>query len=132
MSSWSSSGGWTTTTATGRRAPGCSGSPTGWWATTWAGPTRRAEIPADLTEASAPDPRAASLERQVARDLLLRALAAVDLDHRAVLILHDLEERAAPEVAAALGIRSTRLLAPAQWTAEGGGGRAPLARGGVR
>lgn len=65
---------------------------------------RQAEIPADLNELHTPDPRAASLERQAARDLLLRALAAVDLEHRAVLVLHDLEERAAPEVAAALGI----------------------------
>jgi RNA polymerase sigma-70 factor, ECF subfamily len=65
---------------------------------------RQAEVPAEPAEVSGPDPRAVGLERQAARDLLLRALAAVDVDHRAVLILHDLEERPAPEVAAALGI----------------------------
>jgi len=65
---------------------------------------RQAEIPADVSALATPDPRAATLERQAARDLLLRALVAVDLEHRAVLVLHDLEERAAPEVAAALGI----------------------------
>jgi RNA polymerase sigma-70 factor (ECF subfamily) len=65
---------------------------------------RSSEIPTDLAQLSAPDPRAATLDREVARDLLLRALAAVDIEHRAVLILHDVEEQAAPEVAATLGI----------------------------
>jgi RNA polymerase sigma-70 factor (ECF subfamily) len=65
---------------------------------------RQAEIPTDLGELTAVDPRAARLDREAARDLLLRALAAVDIEHRAVLVLHDLEERAAPEVATILGI----------------------------
>src|SRR5690349_7938938 len=65
---------------------------------------RRAEIATDLTNLSAVDPRAARLDRDAARDLLLRALAAVDIEHRAVLVLHDLEERAAPEVATTLGL----------------------------
>jgi RNA polymerase sigma-70 factor (ECF subfamily) len=65
---------------------------------------RRAEIPTDPTALSAVDPRAARLEQDAARDLLLRALAAVDLDHRAVLVLHDIEERAAPEIATTLGL----------------------------
>jgi RNA polymerase sigma-70 factor (ECF subfamily) len=65
---------------------------------------RRVEIPTDPIGLSAVDPRAASLDEGAARDLLLRALAAVDIEHRAVLVLHDLEERAAPEVATILGI----------------------------
>jgi RNA polymerase sigma-70 factor (ECF subfamily) len=64
---------------------------------------RQAEISTDLANFTAVDPRAAALDQQGARDLLLRALAAVDVDHRAVLVLHDIEERAAPEVAAILG-----------------------------
>jgi RNA polymerase sigma-70 factor (ECF subfamily) len=65
---------------------------------------RQVEIPTDPSALSAVDPRAARLEGDAARDLLLRALAAVDIEHRAVLVLHDLEERAAPEVATILGI----------------------------
>jgi RNA polymerase sigma-70 factor, ECF subfamily len=39
-----------------------------------------------------------------ARDLVLRALSAMDFDRRAVVVMHDLEGFGAPEIAAQLGI----------------------------
>jgi len=47
---------------------------------------------------------AGELERREERALVLAALSTLDLDHRAVAILFDLEGLAAPEVAEALGI----------------------------
>jgi RNA polymerase sigma-70 factor (ECF subfamily) len=64
---------------------------------------RRREVavaPAGDREPRTPDPAG----RQEARDLVLHALAALDLDQRAVLCLHDIEGATMPEVAAALGI----------------------------
>jgi RNA polymerase sigma-70 factor (ECF subfamily) len=39
-----------------------------------------------------------------ARDLVLRALARLDFDRRTVVVMHDLEGFAAPEIGAALGV----------------------------
>ena len=39
-----------------------------------------------------------------ARDLVLRALARLDFDRRTVVVMHDLEGFAAPEIAATLGV----------------------------
>ena len=44
------------------------------------------------------------LEAEEVRRIVLDALEALDLDKRAVVVLHDLEGHAIPEVAAALGI----------------------------
>jgi RNA polymerase sigma-70 factor, ECF subfamily len=55
---------------------------------------------ADQTDAPSPDV-AAQIE---ARDLVLRALAGVPLDRRAIFVLHDVDGQAAPEVARALDV----------------------------
>jgi RNA polymerase sigma-70 factor (ECF subfamily) len=44
------------------------------------------------------------LEGKEARELLLRALDTLDLDRRAVFVMHELDEIAMPEIAAALAI----------------------------
>jgi RNA polymerase sigma-70 factor (ECF subfamily) len=63
---------------------------------------RSAEVPASGAElGQAPETASAGGE---ARDLLLRALAALDLEHRVVCVMHDLDGQAAPEIAASLGI----------------------------
>ena len=69
---------------------------------------RRRELPAkDGAEARASD-GAAPLDDQLAdaqeRAQLLAALDALELDQRAVIVLHDLEGAAASEVAATLGV----------------------------
>lgn len=45
-----------------------------------------------------------ALERDERRRLVLDALEALDLDRRAVVVLHDLDETSVPEIARALGI----------------------------
>lgn len=66
----------------------------------------RAEIATgDPPERAAPEPRAD--ERVAAREAwaaVQRALGELDLDQRGVLVMHDLEGHAAPEIAAALGV----------------------------
>jgi RNA polymerase sigma-70 factor, ECF subfamily len=67
---------------------------------------RQAEVPVGnaALEMSAVSAGDAVAGVQDARDLLLRALAALDVDHRAVCILHDLDGQVAPEIAAVLEI----------------------------
>ena len=55
---------------------------------------------AALERASPPVPAVEHDER----DLLLRALDALDEQQRAVFIMHDLDERSAPDIASALGV----------------------------
>jgi RNA polymerase sigma-70 factor, ECF subfamily len=66
---------------------------------------RRREVGGDLPEleTAAPGPHEALQERQ-RRALLVRALSEVKLERRAVLILHEIDGIAIPEVARALGI----------------------------
>ncbi len=45
-----------------------------------------------------------AIESRQARELVLRALAAIDLDQRAVLVMHDIDGHSAPEIAAAIGV----------------------------
>lgn len=45
-----------------------------------------------------------ALERAEARSLVARAIDTLDLDRRAVFVLHDLDEVSVPEIARALGI----------------------------
>lgn len=59
--------------------------------------------PDELLAASEDGPDAA-LDRREQRELVHAALDAVDLDKRAVLILHDLDDSSIPEIAVALGI----------------------------
>jgi RNA polymerase sigma-70 factor (ECF subfamily) len=65
----------------------------------------RVEVLGDTAEAQATaepaDERIARIER---RDLFLEALRSLDLDRRAVLIMHDLDEVPIPEIAEMLGI----------------------------
>jgi len=64
---------------------------------------RSAEVPLEpqrLPADASSDPGPA----REARDLLLAALAAIDLEHRAVVVMHDLDGAGAPEVAQALAI----------------------------
>ncbi len=67
---------------------------------------RRREEGGELPEVefAGPGPHEA-LDESRRRALLLRALSAVKLDRRAVLILHEIDGLAVPEVARALGIR---------------------------
>jgi RNA polymerase sigma-70 factor, ECF subfamily len=63
------------------------------------------EVPSEIGEQ--PDPAPPSDERLAAaeaRALLLEALDTLDLDRRAVFVMHDLDEVAMPEIAAALDI----------------------------
>lgn len=53
--------------------------------------------------ASAPGPED-NLARAQAREIAARALASLDLDKRAVFVLHDIDETPIPEVARVLGI----------------------------
>jgi RNA polymerase sigma-70 factor (ECF subfamily) len=65
---------------------------------------RRREVPL-LLDYAPHEPRARDGAGRVeARDLVLRALHAMDLEQRAVLCLHDIEGATMPEVAAALSI----------------------------
>lgn len=62
------------------------------------------------TSESAPEPASATpladeaLAQEQRRRLVLTALEALDLDKRAVVVLHDLDETPVPEIARALGI----------------------------
>jgi RNA polymerase sigma-70 factor, ECF subfamily len=49
-------------------------------------------------------PQAAALDKQRALDLLDRALATIDIGRRAVLVLHEIEQMTAPEIARTLEI----------------------------
>ena len=49
-------------------------------------------------------PQAAALARQQALDLLDRALASIEMGRRAVLVLHEIEQMTAPEIARTLEI----------------------------
>jgi RNA polymerase sigma-70 factor (ECF subfamily) len=60
--------------------------------------TRRREDPSDAEPVAATDPLAAQ------RDLLWRALATLDEDRRAVVVLHDLEGHTGAEIAAMLDV----------------------------
>jgi RNA polymerase sigma-70 factor, ECF subfamily len=58
--------------------------------------------PADARAATLDaDERVAAIER---RELLIKALDTLDLDHRAVLVMHDLDETPMPQIAEMLGI----------------------------
>ena len=60
------------------------------------------ESPPDLADqAPAADERVAA---EQARAMVIRVLDKLDLDRRAVLVMHDLEGQTVPEIAAALGI----------------------------
>lgn len=63
---------------------------------------RNTEIPSDAIEVV--DDRAVPAQRAADRDLVMSALAHLDLDKRAVLLMHDLDGFTAPEIAAALEI----------------------------
>lgn len=54
--------------------------------------------------ASVDAPQAAALARREALDLLDRALAGIDLGKRAVVVLHEIEQMTAPDIAKALEI----------------------------
>jgi len=49
-------------------------------------------------------PQVAAMARRDAMDLLDRALAPMDLDRRAVLVLHEIEQMTAPEIAETLSV----------------------------
>ncbi|MBS2014653.1 MAG: RNA polymerase sigma factor [Deltaproteobacteria bacterium] len=49
-------------------------------------------------------PQAAAMQRKQALDLLDRALAGIDMSRRAVLVLHEIEQMTAPEIARTLEI----------------------------
>lgn len=63
------------------------------------------EVGVDFPHArcEAPDPEARAQAAE-ARDLVLEALDALDLDRRAVLVMHDIDGHAVPEIAAALDV----------------------------
>jgi len=65
----------------------------------------RAEVATGTIEAASAAPRADDqLAAEQDRALVIEALAALDLDRRAVLILHDIDGESAPEIARSLGI----------------------------
>jgi len=57
----------------------------------------------DFRDDDATGPEVAAADRQ-ARQLVLEGLEALDLDHRAVLILHDIEGQVVPKIAETLGV----------------------------
>lgn len=66
---------------------------------------RRREAPVDGVDAPDPGPSTDELlEREHDRRLVLRALDTLQLDQRAVFVLHCLDEVPVPEVASTLGI----------------------------
>ncbi|MBK6520233.1 MAG: hypothetical protein IPG04_40425 [Polyangiaceae bacterium] len=71
---------------------------------------RLARVRREVPTAQVPDAAAlaesaeAHLERADDRALVLAALAALDLERRAVIVMHDLDGFSAPQVAAELGI----------------------------
>ncbi len=65
----------------------------------------RRELIGEEVEPTEPAPGAdAQLEAEQTRRLVLRALDALDLDKRAVVVMHDIDGHPIPEVAAALAI----------------------------
>ena len=66
----------------------------------------RYEVVGDVEHLPPPEDTSSEAEllRREKRDLVVAALGELDLDRRAVLILHDLDECAVPEISAALGI----------------------------
>jgi RNA polymerase sigma-70 factor, ECF subfamily len=63
------------------------------------------EIPGHAVEVAASDPTPEQrLQGREARALLMKALDTLDLDRRAVFVLHELDELSMPEIAAALSI----------------------------
>lgn len=63
------------------------------------------EIPCAVDEpADGAVPADAQLEDNEARAMLMKALDALDLDRRAVFVMHELDEMPAPEIAAALAV----------------------------
>jgi RNA polymerase sigma-70 factor (ECF subfamily) len=63
------------------------------------------EIPCEVGEVADQGPRPdMHLEQSEARAVLMRVLDRLDLDRRAVLVMHDIDEIAAPEIAAALAV----------------------------
>lgn len=74
-----------------------------------AGDRRRArnhsEIASDKVDVAADVPGADDqLAARQDRELVLEALGALDLDRRAVFVMHDIDGHAAPEIAAAIGV----------------------------
>lgn len=61
------------------------------------------EVSDDLAAAQVPAPSAASLEQRDATRVLNSALAMMSDDARAVFVMHELEERPVPEIAALMG-----------------------------
>jgi RNA polymerase sigma-70 factor (ECF subfamily) len=63
------------------------------------------EIPAEVGDAvdAGPSPDAHLAESE-ARAMLMKALDGLDLDRRAVFVMHELDEMAAPEIAAVLAV----------------------------
>jgi RNA polymerase sigma-70 factor (ECF subfamily) len=63
------------------------------------------EIPSEISDAvdegRGPD---AQLQESEARAMLMKALDGLDLDRRAVFVMHELDECSAPEIAAALAV----------------------------
>lgn len=66
----------------------------------------RREVPEGADDQALPAVAApeADLERREERALLLAALGELDLDRRAVIVMHDLDDMSAPTIAEALGI----------------------------
>lgn len=65
----------------------------------------RREVMDDRVEAADERPAADSLiESRQASELVIDALGALDLDRKAVLVMHDIDGSAMPEIAAVLGI----------------------------
>jgi RNA polymerase sigma-70 factor, ECF subfamily len=63
------------------------------------------EIPSDVDEAIDGAPAAdAQVAESEARAVLMRALDGLDMDRRAVFVMHDIDEVAAPDIAAALSV----------------------------
>lgn len=59
--------------------------------------------PDDFSDEDAPGPETSLADRQ-ARRLVLEALQALDLDRRAVLVMHDIDGLAVPAIAEVLGV----------------------------
>jgi RNA polymerase sigma-70 factor (ECF subfamily) len=65
----------------------------------------RREIPQDVTDTAVELPAMdEQLAAEDARQLVMEALETLDLDARAVLVMHDLDEQPAPVIAATMGV----------------------------
>ncbi len=63
----------------------------------------RLEVPSDASDVAADDPAADErIEAREARQLVLEALGTLDLDRRAVFVMHDLDGYSMPEIARTL------------------------------